>query len=81
MLIVLDKPPKPMRILTISAFYPPYTYGGYEIRIGDIMDGLSARGHKIHVLTTKPDPALKAVPKSFPYPAPPELPFQKNALR
>lgn len=57
-----------MRILTISAFYPPYTYGGYEIRIGDIMDGLSARGHKIHVLTTKPDPALKAVPKSFPYP-------------
>ena len=57
-----------MRILTISAFFPPYTYGGYEIRIGDIMDGLSARGHKIHVLTTKPDPAMKAAPKSLPYP-------------
>ncbi len=26
------------------------------------------RGHKIHVLTTKPDPAMKAAPKSFPYP-------------
>lgn len=32
------------------------------------MDGLSVRGHKIHVLTTKPDPAMKAAPKSFPYP-------------
>lgn len=57
-----------IKILTISAFFPPYTYGGYEIRIGDIMDGLSARGHKIHVLTTKPDPAMKAAPKSLPYP-------------
>ncbi len=68
MLTALDKRPKPMRILTISAFFPPYTYGGYEIRVGDIMDGLSARGHKIHVLTTKPDPAMKAAPKSLPYP-------------
>lgn len=32
------------------------------------MDGLSVRGHKIHVLTTKPDPAMKAAPKSLPYP-------------
>jgi|GEM_PF-550686 len=54
-----------MRILTISAFYPPYTYGGYEIRVGDIMNGLSARGHEICVLTTKPDHSLKAAPKSF----------------
>ena len=54
-----------MRILTISAFYPPYTYGGYEIRIGDIMNGLSARGHEICVLTTKPDQNLKAASKSF----------------
>jgi hypothetical protein len=72
-----------MRILTISAFYPPYTYGGYEIRIGDIMDGLSARGHKIHVLTTKPDPAMKAASKSLPYPVVRRLncPSRKNALR
>ncbi|HQC22032.1 MAG TPA: glycosyltransferase family 4 protein [Anaerolineaceae bacterium] len=54
-----------MRILTISAFYPPYTYGGYEIRVGDIMNGLSARGHEICVLTTKPDHSLKAASKSF----------------
>ncbi len=57
-----------MRILTISAFYPPYTYGGYEIRVSDIMNGLSARGHEICVLTTKPDHNLKAASKSFAYP-------------
>ena len=57
-----------MRILTLSAYYPPYTYGGYEIRVGDIMDGLSQRGHEIRILTTKPDFALRAIPKDFPYP-------------
>ena len=57
-----------MRILTISAFYPPNTYGGYEIRVGDIMNGLSARGHEICVLTTKSDHNLKAASQSFAYP-------------
>lgn len=42
-----------MRIITISAVYPPYHSGGYGIRIKNIMDGLSARGHDISVLTTK----------------------------
>lgn len=56
-----------MKILTISAFFPPYTYGGYEIRVGDIIDELSRRGHEIRVLTTKPDRALKAAANSFPY--------------
>lgn len=32
------------------------------------MNGLSARGHQIRVLTTKPDPALNAAPKAFTYP-------------
>jgi len=57
-----------MRILTLSAYYPPYTYGGYEIRVSDIMDGLSRRGHEICVLTTKRDLSLKVASKNFPYP-------------
>jgi len=56
-----------MRILTLSAYYPPYTYGGYEIRVGDIMDGLSCRGHEIRVLTTKRDLSLEVASKNFPY--------------
>ncbi len=41
-----------MKILTITAHYPPYHFGGYELRIKDIMDGLAAKGHIIQVLTT-----------------------------
>jgi len=43
------------RILVISAHYPPYHMGGYEIRVKDIMDELTDRGYKILVLTTKPE--------------------------
>ena len=57
-----------LKILTLSAYYPPYTYGGYEIRVSDIMDGLSRRGHEICVLTTKRDLSLKVASKNFPYP-------------
>lgn len=42
-----------MKILTISAHYPPYHSGGYGIRIKNIMDGLAERGHKILVLSTQ----------------------------
>lgn len=42
-----------MRILTITADFPPYHGGGYGIRIKNIMDGLSTRGDDISVLTTK----------------------------
>lgn len=70
-----------MRILTISAFYPPYTYGGYEIRVGDIMNGLSARGHEICVLTTKPDHSLKAASKSFACPVIRQLHGSSRKLR
>lgn len=41
-----------MKILAISASYPPYHNGGYEIRIKNILDGLNKRGHRILVLTT-----------------------------
>ena len=57
-----------MRILTISAYYPPYSYGGYEIRVSNIMDALASRGHELCVLTTKPDPTMKAAHSDFAYP-------------
>ncbi|HUM49674.1 MAG TPA: hypothetical protein PLX92_05655, partial [Anaerolineaceae bacterium] len=57
-----------MRILTISAYYPPYSYGGYEIRVSNIMDALAARGHALCVLTTKPDPTMKTAHTDFAYP-------------
>lgn len=43
------------KILSISASYPPYHSGGYEIRIKNILDGLSDRGYEIKVLTTIPE--------------------------
>lgn len=42
-----------MKILVISAIYPPDHTGGYEIRIKDIVSGLAERGHILQVLTTK----------------------------
>lgn len=44
-----------MKILTISAHYPPCHFGGYELRVKDIMDGLAARGHQILALTNHPE--------------------------
>ena len=41
-----------MKILVISAHYPPEHYGGYELRVKDIVDGLVKRGHDLRVLTT-----------------------------
>lgn len=42
-----------IKILTISAHYPPYHSGGYGIRIKNIMDGLVEMGHEILVLSTR----------------------------
>lgn len=47
-----------MKILTITANYPPFHGGGYELRVKDIMDGLAARGHQITVVSTKPTQKL-----------------------
>jgi len=41
-----------MRILFISAFYPPFVIGGWEQLAQDINKGLQARGHITHVLTS-----------------------------
>lgn len=57
-----------MKILTISAYYPPFSYGGYENRVRDVMEELVSRGHQIRVLTTKPEKALEVTPIKFPYP-------------
>jgi glycosyltransferase involved in cell wall biosynthesis len=41
-----------MRILFISAFYPPFVIGGWEQLVQDVNVGLINRGHSTHVLTS-----------------------------
>jgi glycosyltransferase involved in cell wall biosynthesis len=41
-----------VRILFISAFYPPYVVGGWEQLVQDININLQARGHVTYVLTS-----------------------------
>jgi len=41
-----------MRILFLSAFYPPYVVGGWEQLVEDINQDLRARGHETHVVTS-----------------------------
>jgi glycosyltransferase involved in cell wall biosynthesis len=42
-----------MRILFISNLYPPHFVGGYEQICFDVARGLTARGHDLHVLTSR----------------------------
>lgn len=39
-----------MRILTITNWYPPHHFGGYELSCRDVMLRLVERGHDVHVL-------------------------------
>lgn len=41
-----------MRILNLSNFYPPHSFGGYELWCHEVTDGLRARGHDVSVLTS-----------------------------
>ena len=41
-----------MKILVISALYPPHYLGGYELRCRDIVEALRLRGHEVEVLTS-----------------------------
>jgi glycogen(starch) synthase len=43
-----------MKALVITARYPPNHLGGFELRCHDIVQALSARGHKVRVLTSRP---------------------------
>lgn len=42
-----------MRILILSNFYPPNDFGGYEQICYDVVTGLQARGHQMHILTSR----------------------------
>ncbi|MBN2408771.1 MAG: glycosyltransferase, partial [Candidatus Aminicenantes bacterium] len=42
-----------MRILAVSAFYPPYSITGYDLGSRDIVEALKARGHEIRVLASR----------------------------
>ena len=41
-----------MRILFISAFYPPHVIGGWEQLVAELNDGLGRPGHTTPVLTS-----------------------------
>jgi glycosyltransferase involved in cell wall biosynthesis len=44
-----------MRLLVVSALYPPQVIGGAEITLAAICEGLAGRGHEITVLTVGGD--------------------------
>ncbi len=56
------------RILTITNWYPPHHFGGYEVLCRDVMSSLQRRGHEIEVLCSDEavDGADTAVPEEFP---------------
>lgn len=40
-----------MKLLVITTSYPPHQVGGYEVRCGEVIEGLKQRGHAVRVLT------------------------------
>ncbi len=42
-----------MKILVITAFYPPHHGGGFGLRCMDVVEGLRQRGNRVHVLTNR----------------------------
>jgi glycosyltransferase involved in cell wall biosynthesis len=44
----------PMRVLAITARYPPDHLGGYDLRCHGIVQALASRGHTVLVLTSRP---------------------------
>ena len=41
-----------MKILVVSAYYPPHHIGGYELGCRDVVNQLRQRGHQVRVLTS-----------------------------
>jgi glycosyltransferase involved in cell wall biosynthesis len=41
-----------MKILVLTALYPPHHLGGYELRCRDIVQALRQRGHTVEILTS-----------------------------
>lgn len=56
-----------MKILAVSNLYPPHYVGGYELGCRDVLEGLRARGHEVHVLTSQYG-VEKPVLEPTPYP-------------
>jgi len=52
-----------LRILALSAFYPPDTVGGYEWAAFEVLTRLAARGHEVDVLAGLPDGACESLPR------------------
>lgn len=44
-----------MRVLTLTNWYPPHHYGGYELSCFDVMTRLARRGHEVAVLCSDQD--------------------------
>jgi len=42
-----------MRILIVGNLYPPIVFGGYEILCQQVVEGLSRRGHQLHVVCSR----------------------------
>ena len=57
-----------MKILTLTANYPPSHSGGYGLRVKNILDSLYARGHSITVLTTIPENEFAEKKETIHYP-------------
>ncbi len=57
-----------MKILTLTANYPPSHSGGYGLRVKNILDSLYARGHGITVLTTIPENEFAEKKETIHYP-------------
>lgn len=47
-----------MKILAITAFFPPCHKGGYELRCKDVLQGLREAGHEILLLTNRCTPPV-----------------------
>jgi len=56
-----------LKILAITARYPPYHFGGYGIRCNDILDDLARRGHKILLITSVKESRSKSPRQVFKY--------------
>ncbi len=50
------------RILTLTNWYPPHHYGGYELSCFDVMTRLAARGHDVRVLCSDDRHASSVLP-------------------
>jgi glycosyltransferase involved in cell wall biosynthesis len=48
-----------MKILHINILYAPYDYGGTEVTLQTLVEGMAQRGHDVLVLTTGPDAGLR----------------------